>query len=299
MAPIKPHWVQPSHPDVQEVIVNEAEFTTKSISKVTLPPFALFAKLEFPPCTETTEVTYATVQMGRDRHLDLNSDLLYINHSCEPSLIFDTGNMSVIVGPKGLKPGDELTFFYPSTEWHMAQPFDCLCGTPTCRGRIAGARDMTPAQLEGLWLNAHIRELLEEREKGVKQVSGGVVNGKGVKSASENGAVKPAANGTPTTPNGHTAAVSETADQTVQALRDALAHAEKVVEAARLALVSYVEALQAAGFGGKGHAKGGANGKVYDAAGPASVEAPAGAQRRGPTSRELSGEMGGDTTVRV
>lgn len=28
---------------------------------------------------------------------------------------------------EGLKEGDELTFFYPSTEWSMAQPFDCLC----------------------------------------------------------------------------------------------------------------------------------------------------------------------------
>lgn len=87
MAPIKPHWAQPSHPDVQAVIVNEAAFTTKSISKVALPPFGLFAKLEFPPCTIAPEATYATVQMSRDGHFDLNSDLLYINHSCEPSLV--------------------------------------------------------------------------------------------------------------------------------------------------------------------------------------------------------------------
>lgn len=94
----------------------------------------------------------------------------------------------------------------------MAQPFDCLCGTPSCRGRIAGARDMTRAQLDGLWLNGHIRELLEERDH---------------------------------TTNGH-------------------------------------------------HAGG------FDDAGRASTAgAPLGAQRRGPTSRELSGEMGGDTSVRV
>jgi hypothetical protein len=87
MAPLKPTWVQPSHPDRQEVIVNEAEFTTKSISKIALAPFGLFAKLDFPPCTVAPEPTYATVQTGRDSHLDLNSDLLYINHSCEPSLV--------------------------------------------------------------------------------------------------------------------------------------------------------------------------------------------------------------------
>lgn len=88
MAPLTPHWQQPSHPDIQEVvIVNETEYTTKSLSRVALPPFALFARLDFPPCTEAAEPTYATVQMGRNRHLNLNSDLLYINHSCEPSLV--------------------------------------------------------------------------------------------------------------------------------------------------------------------------------------------------------------------
>lgn len=101
MAPIKPHWVRPSHPEIQEVLINEAEFTTKSISKIALPPFGLFAKLDFPPCTVAAEPTYATVQMGRDKHLDLNSDLLYINHSCEPSLVSNSSWRSCGVGRKG------------------------------------------------------------------------------------------------------------------------------------------------------------------------------------------------------
>lgn len=88
MAPLTPHWQQPSHPDIQEVVVvNAQEFTTKSISRVSLPPFSVFAKFDFPPCTTASEPTYATVQTGRDTHLSLNSDLLYINHSCEPSLV--------------------------------------------------------------------------------------------------------------------------------------------------------------------------------------------------------------------
>lgn len=87
MAPLVPHWSQPSHPDIQEVIINDAEFTSKSLSRVSLPPFAVFAKLAFPPCTVAEEPTYATVQTGKDSHLNLNSDLLYINHSCDPSLV--------------------------------------------------------------------------------------------------------------------------------------------------------------------------------------------------------------------
>jgi hypothetical protein len=87
MAPLTPTWAQPSHPDLQEVIINEAEFTSMSLSKISLPPFGLYAKIAFPPCTLADSPTYATVQFGRDKHLNLNSDFLYINHSCEPSLV--------------------------------------------------------------------------------------------------------------------------------------------------------------------------------------------------------------------
>ncbi|KAG8670166.1 hypothetical protein FPOAC2_09511 [Fusarium poae] len=243
MAPLTPHWQQPSHPDIQEVVVvNAQEFTTKSISRVSLPPFAVYAKFDFPPCTPASEPTYATVQTGRDTHLSLNSDLLYINHSCEPTLLFDVGNLNILVGPKGLNVDDELTFFYPSTEWHMAQPFDCLCGTRSCRGRISGARDMTQAQLDGMWLNGHIIQLRAEQ-------------------------------------------ATRSEDPTANALRDAVLHAEKVLESARLALRSYTSNAHAqngiANFPSKY-----TNGILGKAAG---------LEHRGPTSRELSGEMGGDT----
>ncbi|KAI1869582.1 hypothetical protein JX265_006672 [Neoarthrinium moseri] len=247
MAPLTPHWKQPSHPDIQDVVINEQEFTSKSLSKVSLPPFGLYAKMDFPPCTLADKPTYATVQIDQDKHLNLNSDLLYINHSCEPSLIFDTANLNILAGPNGLKAGEELTFFYPSSEWSMDQPFDCLCGKPTCRGRIAGAKDMSKEQLEGLWINGHIHKLLELKAAEDAKLSG---NGNHFVKADRRA----------------------TEDPTAQALRDALKHAEKVVEAAQLALHSYIES---AGSGYNG----------------------ASASRRGPTSRELSGEMGGDTVL--
>lgn len=87
MAPLTPTWTRPSHPDIQEVIISDAGFTSKSLSKISLPPFGLYAKMSFPPCSLADTPTYATVQFGRDKHLNLNSDLLYINHSCEPSLV--------------------------------------------------------------------------------------------------------------------------------------------------------------------------------------------------------------------
>jgi len=139
----------------------------------------------------------------------------------------------------------------------MSQPFDCLCGTPSCRGRISGAKDMTDAQLEGLWINGHIIELREEQKK--------------AKAAAVNGT---AAN-----------------DPTAQALKAALQQAEKVVVAARAALFSYAQTV------GNGYGQGYANGSPaqFGVDGLSKTGSTNGAQRRGPTSRELSGEMGGDT----
>jgi hypothetical protein len=85
--PLKPHWVQPSHPEIQEVIINEANFSSKSLSRVSLSPNTVYARMTFPPCTVAPKAGYSTVQFDKDQHLELNSDLLYINHSCEPSLV--------------------------------------------------------------------------------------------------------------------------------------------------------------------------------------------------------------------
>ncbi|KAL8380641.1 hypothetical protein RB595_005084 [Gaeumannomyces hyphopodioides] len=247
---LSPHWARPSHPDIQDVVINNAEFASLSRSRVALPPFAVFAKMAFPPCTIADEPTYATVQIDRDRHLNLNSDLVYINHSCEPSLIFDTASLNILVGPKGLEPGDELTFFYPSTEWLMAQRFDCLCRAPSCCGIIGGAAEMPLSQLAGRWLNGHILDMLEELD------------------------LYPSRDG-----NGNGGSLSGgdgDDDTTARAMRNALRQAELAVEAARAALVSYN-----AGMHGGGAA--------------AWVGRLGGAARRGVSSREMSGEMSGDT----
>ncbi|KAF8536510.1 hypothetical protein BDD12DRAFT_918321 [Trichophaea hybrida] len=141
MAPLTPHWPQPSHPTRLRVLHSDdpTSYTSRSIS-LTSP----------------------------NTHVELNSDLIYINHSCRPSLEFDIEKMEILVGPRGLKEGDELTYFYPSTEWEMAQPFECFCGEEGCKGWIDGAGRMEGEKLRGYWVNRWVRERL-----GMK----GVVNG--------------------------------------------------------------------------------------------------------------------------
>jgi len=70
-----------------------------------------------------------------------------------------------VVEGRDLRIGDALTFFYPSSEWSMAQPFECGCGAGPgkCLGRISGAQDIDERVLRGYWLNRHVEKMLEER----------------------------------------------------------------------------------------------------------------------------------------
>ena len=97
----------------------------------TILPFAARTTQNFP--------TYLTVQLTDEVHITLSPTWLqYVNHSCKPNTFFDTDNM-FFVALEDIVQGEEFTFFYPSTEWKMAQPFLCRCGQPTCLGEIKGA----------------------------------------------------------------------------------------------------------------------------------------------------------------
>lgn len=115
----------------------------------------------------------------------------------------------------------------------MAQPFDCFCGKPTCKRVITGAKDMPSELLDGLWLNDHIHELLEEQASSQNyRLSSGHENGS-MRSTQLPGA----------------------------------------------ALNGRAEKINGTDVGIDTHGLG--------------------LLRRGVTSREMSGEMGGDTTVKV
>ncbi len=80
-----------------------------------------------------------TVQVNEDIHIILYPEFLqYINHSCHPNIFFDTEKME-LSSLREIAPGDEFTFFYPSTEWAMAEPFNCFCDASNCLHEIQGA----------------------------------------------------------------------------------------------------------------------------------------------------------------
>ena len=113
---------------------------------------------EIPSDNVVNKATRFTVQIGRNEHTDVGK-LAALNHSCDPNVILDTENM-LMVALRDVSKGEELSFFYPSTEWEMDAPFICLCGASNCIHVVAGARFLPLSTLENHYLNKHIREMM-------------------------------------------------------------------------------------------------------------------------------------------
>lgn len=87
---------------------------------------------------------YLTVQISNRQHIMLEPEVLqYINHSCAPNVFFDPSDR-VVTALRKIEIGEELTFFYPSTEWSMDRGFDCACNSEACVGYIQGAAHLQP-----------------------------------------------------------------------------------------------------------------------------------------------------------
>ena len=67
-----------------------------------------------------------------------------------------------MISRRDIEKGEELSFFYPSTEWEMQAPFICLCGSANCIHVVAGARFLPLSILETQYLSKHIRETIIE-----------------------------------------------------------------------------------------------------------------------------------------
>ena len=107
---------------------------------------------------------YLTVQTAEDKHITLDPEFLqYINHSCNPNVFFNTTTME-LVALKEIQPGDEMMFFYPSTEWDMAQPFVCNCGNSNCLQLINGASHLSPQTLKRYRLTDFIKQQAKEMQ---------------------------------------------------------------------------------------------------------------------------------------
>lgn len=95
-----------------------------------------------------------SVQVGPDLHVDLPGgfDLeevmdrffwRYMNHSCEPAVAVRGYDVTAL---RELAPGSEITFDYNTTEYQLAEPFACRCGSSRCGGQVQGFRFLSRAE---------------------------------------------------------------------------------------------------------------------------------------------------------
>lgn len=80
-----------------------------------------------------------SIQFGPNIHINTHENpISATNHSCDPNtaIKLSVGIGARLVAWKCIAAGEELTFDYKCTEERLAEPFDCLCGSKNCRGRI-------------------------------------------------------------------------------------------------------------------------------------------------------------------
>ena len=105
----------------------------------------------------TPEATFRSIQVDVGLHLE-GFPFKFMNHSCRPTAVVETRQLAVCAWSE-IKAGQEVTFFYPSTEWHMVRPFECFCGAPDCIRYVAGAGCLSLDLLGRYFINPHVRKL--------------------------------------------------------------------------------------------------------------------------------------------
>ncbi|KAF8203481.1 hypothetical protein K438DRAFT_1535879, partial [Mycena galopus ATCC 62051] len=97
--------------------------------------------------------TRTSIQCVPFEHLEeLNSDLVFLNHSCNPNVGLDLSSPIrddwSVIAIKDIHQGDEMSWFYPSTEWDAwGGGFACRCGSEECIGGYRGAKELELATL--------------------------------------------------------------------------------------------------------------------------------------------------------
>ncbi|XP_022800916.1 histone-lysine N-methyltransferase, H3 lysine-36 specific-like [Stylophora pistillata] len=104
--------------------------------------------------------TRYTVQVGKNKHVEPEGVIKYMNHSCDRKATFiykrrkDVNPFSgksqevfwFMVAACDIKKGEDITFDYNVTEYEVAERFRCNCGAVKCLGEIKGFKFLTPEQ---------------------------------------------------------------------------------------------------------------------------------------------------------
>lgn len=144
--------VEPGHPTTAWFeVVNTADERGRGLrARVPFKEGVLVAQLSGVLVTRTT---LDTIQISPRLHMSDPWFCRFLLHSCDPNLAIDTAVMQARA-VRAVRTGEYLTIDYSTTEDVIANQFACQCGTPPCRGWMAGRREQPND--EGLaWLKRH------------------------------------------------------------------------------------------------------------------------------------------------
>jgi hypothetical protein len=145
----------PKKVEVREGQCGEADYGARLVAKEPLRRGALIFTISGRRAIQS----YRSVQVAQAMHIEDPRLLAYMNHSCDPNTILDTARR-IVFALRDVSAGEELTFFYPSTEWQMVRPFRCLCGSQECIRLVAGAKCLSRDTLVRYYISEHIRRIL-------------------------------------------------------------------------------------------------------------------------------------------
>ena len=131
------------------VLVEQAE--RRLVTTLAIPAGAVLFRIEGH---ETSTPTKYSLQVGKALHLDQRgardaSDRVrrfywrYMNHGCEPTTFIRDRE---VITTRDIAALEGVTFDYNTTEYDLAEPFRCHCGSAHCVGLVLGARHLTPEQ---------------------------------------------------------------------------------------------------------------------------------------------------------
>jgi hypothetical protein len=92
------------------------------------------------------------------------SIVLALNHACDPNGYFCFDDLTYRA-LRDVDSGEELTFHYCTTEYELAVPFDCLCGSTGCLGKVRGFKFLDEEEIQKIaaLLSPFLRDKLEIR----------------------------------------------------------------------------------------------------------------------------------------
>jgi hypothetical protein len=139
-----------------------------------LTPFAAGERILGIDGETSRQATRYSIQIGEELHIDLLAPRSmeeifdryrwrFLNHSCDPNTVVRGHEL---VALRTIGPWEELTYHYATTEFDMAEPFACRCGSPACLGTVQGFRHLPPTEQRRLQplLAEHLRRRLEVGE---------------------------------------------------------------------------------------------------------------------------------------